>query len=893
MRIRQDIAAVWRIFTRDLRRIARNPVAVLIVIGVCFMPSLYAWYCVAANWDPYQHTDTIAVAVVNEDEGADSAVAGHLEVGDEVVAKLHDNHQLGWTFVDRDDAMRGVESGAYYAAIVIPDDFSADFTSVFEGSFTRPQIDYYVNEKLSAVAPKITDTGATTLEEEINHTFVATVSETVVEMAQKTGTAVEGRADAAEGGLASDLGRTRDALGDTRALLEGLGPTVDAARQAADGARDALATLGDAIPSLTGKLDEAHDQLEALRATVRDYGTRLSTAMASSAVALGAASADARTAIGQSSADLAAARQLTDTALATADQLLADNDALIAQLEPQATADPQLAAALQQLRDEDARLQATVTALQEQSRALADAADAAQSAATALDEAAGQATKSLEDASHALTSTVLPDVDASLDALAEAVGTLRGAVAALAPQLTQAEDTLASLDATLAQAGDAAQLAGASLGATQDQLETTLSDLHALDDAFSVGDLARFLGLDAQDVGSFLAAPVALKTVDVYPVANYGSGVTPFYTNLALWVAGFILMAVLRIRVDPTGLPPFTVTQAYLGRWLLFVALGLAQGLIVCVGDLALGIQCTNPAAFILAGLVTVFVDVNIMFALAYTCRHIGKAIAVILLIMQIPGSSGMYPVEMMPAFFQALNPLLPFTYSIDAMREAIGGMYGMDYWIDLGRLLLFVPVALVLGLVVGRYAFNLNLLFDEKLGQTDLLDSEAAGDGARRERFRLRTVLRVLLQNDAYRAQLTARAERFHRDYPRLIRAGWVLIFAQPLATFAVMVLVKADLDTKLVLLSAMVAGIIAVDLFLIAVEYVNARLASQLQLSSLDPAERLRAAQAAVPGAGATTMAPAQAAQATGVPAPAAAPGSAGSPSPSPDRPDEGRRP
>ena len=161
-----------------------------------------------------------------------------------------------------------------------------------------------------------------------------------------------------------------------------------------------------------------------------------------------------------------------------------------------------------------------------------------------------------------------------------------------------------------------------------------LTDLTALQNSATVKDLAGYLKADPEKIGAFMAAPVALDTQPVYPVKNYGSGVTPFFTNLALWVAGFILMAMVKLRVDPEGLPKFTAVQAYFGRWLFYMVCGLAMGLVCCVGDLALGIQCESPAAFIGAGLLTVFVDVNLMFALAYAFRHIGKAIAVILLIV-------------------------------------------------------------------------------------------------------------------------------------------------------------------------------------------------------------------------------------------------------------------
>ena len=155
---------VFQILFRDLRRLLRNPVAMIIVVGVCVIPSLYAWYCIAANWDPYANTAGIRVAVSNNDRGVQSDIAGNLDAGGQVVEELRNTHDLTWEFVSEDEAREGVESGTYYAAIVIPADFSEDLASVFTGDFEQPTIAYYVNEKKNAVAPKVTDTGAATIE---------------------------------------------------------------------------------------------------------------------------------------------------------------------------------------------------------------------------------------------------------------------------------------------------------------------------------------------------------------------------------------------------------------------------------------------------------------------------------------------------------------------------------------------------------------------------------------------------------------------------------------------------------------------------------------------------------------------------------------------------------
>ena len=99
-RMRTYLGVIFAIFARDVKRVLRNPVALVIALGMIVMPSAYAWYVVAANWDPYSNTADVLVAVANEDAGADSPETGHLDVGAQVVAQLHDNHEMGWEFTD-------------------------------------------------------------------------------------------------------------------------------------------------------------------------------------------------------------------------------------------------------------------------------------------------------------------------------------------------------------------------------------------------------------------------------------------------------------------------------------------------------------------------------------------------------------------------------------------------------------------------------------------------------------------------------------------------------------------------------------------------------------------------------------------------------------------------
>ena len=171
---------VLRVFWRDVKRIAKVPPAWLVVLFLVVLPSLYTWFNVMGFWNPYENTGDMRVCVVNEDVGASNEMLGDIKLGDQVVDELKSNDQLGWQFMGRDEAMEEVESGRAYAAFVIPEDFSADVTTLLSGDFEQPQLEYYVNEKAGPVAPKITDTGATTLDTTINDTFVSTASSAVV-----------------------------------------------------------------------------------------------------------------------------------------------------------------------------------------------------------------------------------------------------------------------------------------------------------------------------------------------------------------------------------------------------------------------------------------------------------------------------------------------------------------------------------------------------------------------------------------------------------------------------------------------------------------------------------------------------------------------------------------
>ena len=837
-RARKYLSIILQIFVRDLKRLVVNPVACIILAGVCILPALYAWYTIETMWDPYANTGSIKVAVVNEDKGADSNYTGKINIGQEVVDELHSDHELDWQFVSKDEAMDGVYSSEYYAALIFPENFSEDFISVFSGNFTQPKIEYYVNEKLSGSGTKVTDSAASKIETTIDESFVSQVSNKVVEIAQRTGGAVHDKSEQSTSLLSHSVEEARNAISQNRTMVNDLTPTIDSSIHSVDSSNDLLKKLVASLPALDARLDSASTSLENIRKTLNDYSATLSAKVTESAFALTQAAVDINLASAQIAGDIQTAKANVDTALAEARELVSYNNQLLESLRnsPVASTD-QVQKAISDIEAQNASLSSTITSLEQLANQLDNNAQAVKNATDTVANVAKTSADNLQKSAKDFQITILPEIDTSLDSLASAIGTLRGATESLRTLFDQESTLLTQLASMLEQSKSICAEVGLSLEALENNLESTYTDLRSLQNSASFKELTTLLGMNPDDVSSFMSSPVKLDTVALYPVNPYGSGIAPFFSNLALWVCGFILMAIVRLRVDPVGLPRFSATQAYFGRWLFYVSIGIIQSLIICIGDLVLGIQCENPAAFIGAGVLAGFVYVNLLYALAYSMRHIGKALAVVLLVLQIPGSSGMFPVEMMPEFYQVLNPLLPFTYSIDAMREAIGGMYGAHYLIDM--LILggcFIPVGLFIGLMGVHFGYNVNTLFNAKLSQTELFASESVPKGA--QWFRLRPVLLALMQTKQYREKIIARAMRFDTKYPLLMKIGWIALFAMPILMLVTLILFEGSPNEKLILLSWFILGTLIVAGYQIIILFLHADIQYQFKLAQSEPA-------------------------------------------------------
>ena len=838
----------FQIFKRDLGRLFRNRAAVLILVGISVLPSLYAWFNIAANMDPYGNTKGIQVAIANEDKGADSEQMS-LDAGQNIVDNLKKNDQLGWKFVDAKEAKKGVRSGKYYAAIVIPDNFSESLLSILSGDIKQPKLDYYINEKKNAIAPKITDTGASTIQQEINDTFTSVAAESISELLSKEAGELSGKVSEENSSLIKAIADTRKNLDEYNEVLENFQKTVDKSDEIMASAVSMLDQVTVTAESGAKAIEDSGNVLADTRTAVGQFSTEFSNGLSNGETLLNDTYVSASAKLGVFETKAGQALTAVDSSLSTASSLLDKNQELLEQLKElndkiqgHTELGQQISAVIGQkiteLENQNASLQELVSSLKTGNQGIQNAVTTAKNTRTSLEKLAKESKDSLQNYRTNLDQKILPQLNQSLDSLASLSGNLSAALTGVEPTVEQLKTILNQLNDSLKSSASALGQTGDVLTQVDESLASVQTDLNALQSSEMYQKLTSLEGLDADSIADFMSSPVSIKSNVLYDVENYGSGMTPFYTNLALWVGGLILVSILKQEVDKDEkVRKFTAGQAYFGRWLLFVAVGLVQGLIVCVGDiLLLKVQCVHPVAFVCVGVFCSFVYVNLIYALALTFKHIGKALGVVLVILQIPGSAGTYPIEMTPAFFQRLHPLLPFSYGIGAMRECIAGFYKNNYAKDLLTLLLFLLLAFFIGLVLRPLLMNLNHLFDKRLAETDLMLGETATGELSRPQLTL--MMKTMMQDEDGRADFIQRANRFEKRYPKLIRTGFILILVIPL----IFLLLMFGLESKIVYLTLWIISLIVLAVYLICVEYIHDKTSRQLSYIHLSEEEFLK---------------------------------------------------
>lgn len=724
---------IVKLFLNDVKRLTSNVVTGIIVLGLVLLPSIFSWYNIIACWDVFGNTGNLKVAVANTDEGYKSdLVPIKVDIGEQVVSALRANNQLNWTFTSEEDAVDGAQSGRYYAAVVIPPSFSKDMMTFYSDEVEHAQIIYYTNEKKSAVAPKVTDQGADQVSYQVNEVFAETLSE----VALGVSSALSEYADNADasgrlGDVANHVGAMSAQMSQAASVLGTYSSILDSSQALVAGSSKLLAQAKDAAGEAGAAAGEG-----------RQAVTTIADALSASAGALSDA-------LQQSSAGYAGVPEAVDAAFGSTDTLSADS---VAQLREQAAAaDAQvvqyqaIVGQLEQLRDKVpaeyqpavdamiAQLNASIELQKGLSRALSSAADSiesgnadAQAQHQEVKQLAEAARQSVSDLAASYENDLKPGMEQLVSGVSSLVDSLEGGAAKLDAAGGSLAGTVGSVSERLACAKQRLDDAACSLTASSEKLASLSQTMLEALSSGDVQQLRDMLGSDPTALATALAAPVQLDRQAVFPADNFGSQMAPLYTTLAIWIGSLLLVVAVKVAVSRKAqeqLDNPRLSQLFLGRFGVFAVLSLLQTTCMALGNmLFLGVQVDQPVLYLicfwLAGLVFTF----FIYSLVVSFANLGKAIAVLLLIIQVTAGGGSFPLALLPGFFQALSPYLPATHVINAMRAAMMGVYGNDFWIEIGLLLLFVIPAALLGLVLRKPLMKFLDWYIEKVEDSKLV---------------------------------------------------------------------------------------------------------------------------------------------------------------------------
>ena len=623
-----------------------------------------------------------------------------------------------------------MHSGEYYAALIIPKQFSADMMTLFSPEMKHAELEYYLNEKINPIAPHITDQGASTVATTIDQTFAKTLAQVALDL-------VSSLLKFAQSPQMSEY------VSNATKHISSISSQLKSAASQADSYASLMGATGKIISSTGSSASDAKKALKQGTAGVKSLdealagvSTSMSSSLSDAAGAYDTISKQVDTAFSDMGSQ---SSQITDK-LTT----------LRRNIQSQADTFGTYAEALRSLADA-AHLQAVKDALN-------NAAQQAQNTQNELQKVAD----SIGDASKKITydTTIKPQLDELGKSMSDVVkqsGSVIDGLAATATSMSGLSgDITGSLSDVQSSLGDAAT----TLNASDEKLDSLNKQLTAVVGGSGMPDLSQITSADPDSIATLLSAPVSVNRIALYPVANYGSAMTPFYTVLSIWVGAIILVAMMKVSVSDRekakvlglgetlpmgetmgvkdaviagrtagpgamldvlrkprpespgnarrfGLHPY---QEYFGRYAIFGAMALLQGTLVCLGDMFfLGVQCEHPLQFLMVGWLCALVFSLLIYTLTVSFGDIGKAIAVVLLVMQVAGSGGTFPIETLPPFFQMICKWLLFPYGVDAMHSAMAGSFGNEYWVSMGKLALFILPALLLGLVLRKPVMRLN----------------------------------------------------------------------------------------------------------------------------------------------------------------------------------------
>ena len=692
---------IIEIFRNDIKEVFRKTNTWIIIIGLIFLPSMYAWPNILSSWDPYGHTNNIKVAVTSEDDGA-TVDGKELNLGKSLVEGLKNNKNLDWQFVsNKQQAEDGVRIGDYYASIVVPKNFSQDMTSVSRTEPKRATIEYTVNEKINAISPKITNSGASAIANNISKNFVETANGIIFERLHEVGIKFE----------------------------ENL-PSIEKAKEEIFKLNDNFSTYESTLSELIGKVEYGYNILNNVQNTLPEID-RVAT---NSIMIADKAGITINNILGFNERllpiinnHLNVVEEVSKEANVIAKELQQKPDKTEEIKARQKALDNRLQASTERLQlvknifeyfnklsserlfnnqlERVTTLSNDITTIKEVNNNIYNKMDHYDEIADTVKEEFVNKSARVNEVSSNMNSKlnveVAPLISQVLSKAEVNIDKVSGIISGAQGELPAVERKLSETEVKISNAYGKLLSLQAQMPSAKSKIQKLTDEIKKADSGIDKNQLFNLLKVDYKQQAEFFANPVKLQENKLYHIENYGSAMTPFYTVLSIWVGSLLMSSLLTTKVEDEE-KKYKPYQKYFGRGLLFVIISLFQTLIITLGDMyVLGTQATSPYRFVLYALLISLLFSSIIYTIVCILGNVGKAVCIVLLVLQLGSSGGTFPIQMTSEFFQALYPKVPFTYSIGLLREAVGGVYIPAVERDIKILFIYLIIVLVGGAIL------------------------------------------------------------------------------------------------------------------------------------------------------------------------------------------------
>lgn len=706
---------IYKIAKKDIIKIFTNYALLIVVIALAIVPSLYAFINIKASWDPYskEATSRLKVAIVNQDKG-DSINNNKIDLGSKIVDQLKKNNTLDWQFMNIDEADDALNNEKIYASIILPEDFTKKIISFVSSNIDKPKLTYKVNEKINAIAPKITSKGATSLKDTIDKEFIGTISDVVLNFAKDIGIDVEEKIlpKLQESSnyiheILNKYDEVNEGLTDIDKKVESISSFIDVVNQNVP----KIESILDSTIDLSGKIDK---YLVTIQGSLNNISPTIKK-------------------------DIEIVNLLSNSSSTNIDrllQLINDNSDKaqeeLDKLKNDITSMTKILSSVNKVLTSINNIKPNDT-LKNYINDINNKISNIDSINNVLNKWDNEKTvdtlnnmKNVINDIEKLTSGMLDNYDNKISGtinqiLSQTIDT----VSNINKILKEAKEKIPDFTETISNAKDILALGGKGIDKIEEILPTIYSDINDLSSKIdavnqnkNITDFIELITNNVSERVDFLSDPIKLDEQTIFPMGNYGSQMTPFYSVLASYVGLTLLISIFKTSVDGE----YSYIEKYFGKLFLFLTISLVQCLVIGLGDLyLLKIYCLHPVLFLSGLIITSITFTFVVYTLTSVLGNVGKVIAIILMILQVAGSGGTFPVQLTSNFFIKLNPFLPFTYAISFLREAIGGVVSKILVKDIIALSLWIIVSIIFAIIFKKYINKRMVKFTEKFEESDM----------------------------------------------------------------------------------------------------------------------------------------------------------------------------